>query len=192
MPDEATVAATSLPRTRSGGGGVGLSADAKAALCQAVAIGNIPEAYIASVLNLAGSCGDVVKIEDPVPEDVAAFAKLQQDGCGGRTVLVHFGSGKQAFEAVPALHRAAPGGSGQEQLWCRQVNGEGARVRVTPACGAGALGAWRVQRTLCWSSSCVQRARPFPARTALRSAERIASVGRVAQRVRSLKRSHVA
>ena len=131
-PVEHAGASSSQPKQR----GSTLSSETKAALCQAVAIGNIAPANMARALNLAGTCGDVKKIEDPVPEDVARFAKLQQDGCSDRSVLVYFSTGKQAFEAVPVLHRSAPGAStkAEQQLWCRQVNGEGAHVRRHRAC----------------------------------------------------------
>jgi hypothetical protein len=103
----------------------------KVALCQAVAIGNIPAHGLKQVLQLARLCGEVKDVTDPVPNQIAAFAKLQQDGCRGNTVLVHFKSGKEAFEAVGKLHRqvVGVGKKGRKELWARQVNGEGASVR---------------------------------------------------------------
>lgn len=105
----------------------------KAALCNVVAIGNSPPNAIKAVTKLAQGCGTVTKVETAVPPHVAAFAKLQQDGCTEDALLVHFKTGREAFEAVWKLHGqfVGPGKKGRKQLWARQVNGEGASVRAS-------------------------------------------------------------
>jgi hypothetical protein len=109
----------------------GLSTAEKVALCRAIAVGNIPAGGMPQVAQLARQCGDVMKMEHPIPPHVALFAKLKQDGCSEPSMLVHYKTGKQAFEAVPLLHRTEVPDAKQskQQLWCRQVNGEGASVR---------------------------------------------------------------
>ena len=111
----------------------GLSATDKARLCQAVAIGGIPDGSAKAVEKLARSYGTVIDVQHPVPSNIAAFAKIAQDGCTGTTMLVHFATGKEAFEAVWTLHShnmsPSPKASKQKLLWARQVNGEGANVR---------------------------------------------------------------
>ena len=109
----------------------GLSPTEKATLCRAVAVGNIPPGGLKPLRALAAAAGEVLQVTDPIPERVAAFAKLAQDGCSGHSVLLHFSTGKEAFEAVAKLHRQAvgKGAGGGAVLWARQVNGEGASVR---------------------------------------------------------------
>jgi hypothetical protein len=118
------------------------SAD-KAALCKVVAVGNAPSHSIKLVAKLARTCGKVHNIQTTVPAHVMAFAKLQQDGCSSDDVmLVHYATGKEAFEAVWKLHGAQLEGSKKRKnrLWARQVNGEGAHVRVLSADGAHGRG----------------------------------------------------
>ena len=137
----ATAAATHVPDAidAAAGGAASdrLTSAEKAALCNVVAIGNSPPTALREVTKLARACGKVVTIETAVPANVAAFAKLQQDGCTEDAILVHFETGKEAFEAVWKLHGqfVGPGKKGRKELWARQVNGEGASVR-TRLCAA--------------------------------------------------------
>lgn len=69
-----------------------------------------------------------------MPAAIAKFAKLQQDGCEGPALLVHYKTVKDAVAAVAKLHRHRVGtGKGKGALWARQVNGEGANVRPATA-----------------------------------------------------------
>ena len=137
----ATAAASQMPDAiaDAAGGAASdrLTSAEKAALCNVVAIGNSPPTALREVTKLARACGKVVTIETAVPANVAAFAKLQQDGCTEDAILAHFESGKEAFEAVWKLHGqfVGPGKKGRKELWARQVNGEGASVR-TRLCAA--------------------------------------------------------
>lgn len=79
---------------------------------------------------LARAAGTVSSIEPEVPVAIAKFAKLQQDGCEGTPLLVHYKSVKDAVVAVSKLHRQRIGpAKAKHALWARQVNGEGASVR---------------------------------------------------------------
>jgi 4-aminobutyrate aminotransferase-like enzyme len=127
QPRVAGVTATDAPSTNDG-----LTSAQKSELCKAVAIGNSPPHAIERVKELARACGTLVRVDTAVPPCVSVFAKLQHDGCGTDALLLHFASGKEAFEAVWKLHGVAVGGSkkGRARLWARQVNGEGASVRT--------------------------------------------------------------
>jgi hypothetical protein len=94
-----------------------------------VAIGGATKGDHDAVATLARQYGSVTKIDTEVPAEVAAFAKLPQDGCHGDAIIVHYASVKQAMEAVWKLHRRRLGkGERKVTLWARQVNGEGANV----------------------------------------------------------------
>lgn len=113
----------------------GISAELKATLCKAIAVSGFPPNHAAAVEELARAAGTVTSIEREVPSAVAKFAKLQQDGCEGAPLLVHYKSVKDAVAAVTKLHRQRiRPGKAKQALWARQVNGEGANVRYLNPC----------------------------------------------------------
>lgn len=106
-----------------------ISTDLKANLCKAVAVAGFQPDQAAKVQKIARKAGSVASIEPEVPQDIARFAKLQQDGCEGPALLVHYKSVKDAIAAVAKLHRRTIGAEeAKTVLWARQVNGEGANV----------------------------------------------------------------
>lgn len=130
-----------------------ISTELKAALNKAVAVGGFHDGQEEEVTKLAKRSGKCTSIEAPIPQDIAQFAKLSQDGCDGQALLVYFSSVKDAVSAVTKLHRQSIGSAkNKASLWARQVNGEGANVSSSSLCAVGINSSYHCTgpQRLCW------------------------------------------